>query len=55
MNKAFMSDVELDVAITQAAKALNPSGYRSDREQKLRELHHGALVQIKKMRQAEVR
>ena len=55
MNSAFMSDVELDIAITKAAKALKPIGYRSTREQQLRELHHGALVQVKQMRHAEVR
>ena len=53
MNSAFMSDVELDIAIEKAKKALEPIGYRSAREQQLRELHHGALVQVKKMRHAE--
>ena len=53
MNKTFMSDAELEVAITKAAMGLKPNGYRSAREQQLRELHHGALVQVRKMRHAE--
>lgn len=55
MNSNFMSDAELDQAIDRAAQSLIPVGYRSKREQELKELHHGALVQIKAMRQREVR
>jgi hypothetical protein len=32
---------------------LDPVGYRCAREQELRELHHGALVQIRRQRQQE--
>ena len=55
MNDQFMSDEELDNAIARAKEALDPVGYRCAREQELRELHHGALVQIRRQRQQERR
>ena len=53
MNRQFMTDAELDNAIARAKEALDPVGYRCAREQELRELHHGALVQIRRQRQQE--
>ena len=53
MNRQFMTDAELDNAIARAKEALDPVGYRCAREQELCELHHGALVQIRRQRQQE--
>lgn len=55
MNSTFMSNVELDAAIKRAEESLHPLGFRSRREQEMRELHYGALVQIKAMRAMEAR
>lgn len=55
MNKQFMTDEELDVAIDRAAKAMQPIGYSSERERELRRLHHGALVWIKQQREREAK
>lgn len=53
MNSTFMSNVELDAAIARAEERLHPLGFRSRCEQELRELHYGALVQVKAMREME--
>ena len=55
MNSTFMSNVELDSAIKRAEESLHLLGFRSRCEQELRELHYGALVQIKTMREMEAR